>query len=92
MSVCIVQTVAVIGDLPIQQYLKYFLKYGINSLIMGSILLVERLVMDKYSITNFMYLCVLILSGMLIYGILNYKFIRVIYKTIFFNKIEDKKG
>ena len=92
MSVCIVQTVAVIGDLPIQQYLKYFLKYGINSLIMGSILLVERLVMDKYSITNFMYLCVLILSGMLIYGILNYKFIRVIYKTIFVNKIEDKKG
>lgn len=87
LSVCIVQTLAVIKELPILLYLKYLFRYGISSIMMGGILIIERLTMNMYNINNWIYLCILVLSGIIIYSLMNYKGIKTILKKILPNKI-----
>ena len=91
LAVCIVQTIAVINDLPIKQYICYCFKYGVCCIIMGIILIIERSILNRYNINNFIYLIILVLSGIFIYTILNYKFIKSLCKRMFITKNDKIK-
>lgn len=87
LSVCIVQTLAIVKELPILLYLKYLFRYGISSIVMGGILVFERSIMNRYNINSWIYLCILVLSGIISYSLMNYRFIKTICKEILVNKI-----
>ena len=92
LAVCIIQTASVSMELPIKQYLKYGFKYLIISLIMGCILILEKIILDKCIFNNLLYLCVLILSGIAIYVLLNLHYVKTIIKEIILNKeIKEEK-
>ncbi|MBD9159128.1 MAG: flippase [Clostridiales bacterium] len=87
LSVCIVQTLAIVKELPILLYLKYLFRYGISSIVMGGILVFERSIMNRYNINSWIYLCILVLSGIISYSLMNYRFIKTTCKEILVNKI-----
>ncbi len=87
--VCMIQTISVRRELPICQYMKYCCKYTFNSFFMGIILLGERYLLDKNNINKYIYICIIVLSGIAIYIILNCKSVKSIYNEIKKNNVKE---
>lgn len=81
-SVCLIQTIVVIKELPVKEYLIQLLKCSFFSVLMGGILLIIKNILYKYTINAYIELLVLIFLGVLIYSILNLKYIIDLFKSI----------
>lgn len=70
-SVMLVQIIAVIKEIDLKKYLKYFIRFIVSGLVMYILLIsLDNLIFNKYIL-----IAVQVLLGILVYFTLNYKFI-----------------